>query len=75
MVAAARAGNDAQAQRIDSKLTAFHAAQGVQANPIPAKWALHAAGRIGAGIRLPLVQLAPQHRAAVTKAARQAAAA
>ena len=32
----------------------------VEANPIPIKWALHRAGRIPSGIRLPLTDLAPE---------------
>lgn len=39
-----------------------------QANPIPVKWALHRAGRVGPGIRSPLAPLEEQFRADVDDA-------
>ena len=73
MIRAAGDGDCRQAARVDRKLAAFNRLQGVQANPIPVKWALHAAGRIGPALRLPLVPLDATHRGALVKAARQAA--
>lgn len=72
MVRAARQGNIAKASALELQLAAFHRIQGVQANPIPTKWALHRSGKIAAGIRAPLLPLAEEHRAAVLKAAQTA---
>jgi 4-hydroxy-tetrahydrodipicolinate synthase len=44
----------------------------VEANPIPVKWALHQMGRIGTGIRSPLVPLSAQYHEPVRAALRQA---
>ncbi|KAH8097231.1 glycosyl transferase [Aureococcus anophagefferens] len=43
--------NKSSSIKIDAKLRALHEKLFVQANPIPVKWALHRAGRMGAGIR------------------------
>lgn len=67
MIAAARTGA-AQAATIDAELADFHQVQGVVANPMPVKWALHDTGRIGAGIRLPLTPLPAAHHASVRAA-------
>ena len=72
MIRLAGCGDWRGAARIDRKLAAFNRLQGVQANPIPVKWALHALGRIDAGVRLPLVPLDAAYRSMVVKAARQA---
>ena len=45
------------AERIDAQLQPVHEVLFVETSPIPTKWALAAAGRIDAGIRLPLVEL------------------
>lgn len=45
---------------LNTRLHAFHAKQGVESNPIPAKWALARMGKIPSGIRLPLMPLAEQ---------------
>ncbi|SDV49305.1 4-hydroxy-tetrahydrodipicolinate synthase [Chitinasiproducens palmae] len=55
---AAMAGDVAEARRLHFQLLSLHRALFIEANPIPAKWALHRMGRIGAGIRLPLTPLA-----------------
>ena len=52
--------NKSSSIKIDAKLRALHEKLFVQANPIPVKWALHRAGRMGAGIRSPLAALEPQ---------------
>lgn len=68
MVEKARAG-DADGARADFEaLAGFNSLQAVEANPIPVKWALSHAGRIGPGIRLPLVELTERHRAGVAAA-------
>ena len=74
MIKAALAGNRTEAARLHKQVSSFTDLQGIQANPIPVKWALHATGRIGPGIRLPLVPLAAKHRPAVEAAADRAAA-
>ena len=50
-------GDDATAGALDKKLQPVHDILFVETSPIPTKWALHAMGRIDAGIRLPLVEL------------------
>lgn len=74
MVAAAMRGDREAAARLDAPLAALHRDLFLEANPIPAKWALAQAGRIGHGIRLPLTELSAAHQPAVLAALRQAAA-
>lgn len=61
MCAAALAGDRAAAEALDAELAGLHRDLFLQANPIPVKWALHAMGVIGAGIRLPLIPLAEEY--------------
>jgi len=61
MCVAAMAGDAIKARAINAKLFALHQKLFVEANPIPVKWVLQQMGLIGAGIRLPLVPLSPQH--------------
>lgn len=72
MCKAAMAGDRASAEAIEMSIKDLHVALFRESNPIPVKWALHAMGRIGAGIRLPLTPLADQYhesvRAALVKA-------
>ena len=72
MCAAAIASDRAAAEAADARLRLLHKDLFVEPNPIPAKWALQAMNRIGAGIRLPLVPLDPSHYTTV-RAALQAA--
>ena len=65
MVSKARAGDEPGAREILEAISAFNSMQAVEANPIPVKWALHKAGKIGSGIRLPLVELSSNHHEAV----------
>jgi 4-hydroxy-tetrahydrodipicolinate synthase len=74
MVAAAMRGDRESAARLDAPLAALHRDLFLEANPIPAKWALAQAGRIERGIRLPLTELSAAHQPAVLAALRQAAA-
>lgn len=74
MVAAAMRGEREAAARLDAPLAALHRDLFIEANPIPAKWALAQAGRIGRGIRLPLTELSAAHQPAVLAALRQASA-
>jgi 4-hydroxy-tetrahydrodipicolinate synthase len=68
MCDAALAGETRKATMIDERLKKLHAAMFVEANPIPAKWAVAATGLIGHGIRLPLTWLEPGHEAPVREA-------
>lgn len=61
MCVAAIAGDAAAAGMIDARLTLLHKNLFIEPNPIPAKWALEAMGRIAGGIRLPLVPMNPEH--------------
>jgi 4-hydroxy-tetrahydrodipicolinate synthase len=72
MVAAARRGDAARAAQLDTRLSALHRDLFVEANPIPVKWLLTQMGLIGAGVRLPLMPLAPEYHAAVHCAAAEA---
>jgi len=70
MIAAAARGDDATAQRIDTLLAPLHRDLFLEANPIPAKWALAQMGLIGHAIRLPLTELAAEHHAALLRTLR-----
>ncbi len=74
MCVAAIAGDAATAGMIDSRLTLLHKNLFVDPNPIPAKWALEAMGRISSGIRLPLVPMNPDHVDVVRESLRAAGA-
>ena len=50
------------AEHLHEKLLPLHHALFVQTNPIPVKWALHSLGKIGPGIRLPLLPLESSYR-------------
>lgn len=65
---AARHGKREEAERIDATLRPLHSALFLESNPIPVKWAVRQMGLIGAGIRLPLTELATRHQAAVLAA-------
>lgn len=72
LCAAALAGDDASAKAINAKLDALHRDLFVEANPIPAKWAVEQLGLIKAGIRLPLTPLSETMHERVRVAMRQA---
>jgi 4-hydroxy-tetrahydrodipicolinate synthase len=74
MMGAALKGDSALAERLDTPLAALHRDLFLEANPIPAKWALGRMGLIESGIRLPLTPLAPAHQPAVLAALRAAGA-
>lgn len=75
MIAAARRGDRAAAERIDSALAGLHQDLFIEANPIPAKWALEQMGLIASGIRLPLTRLSEAAQPAVRSALHNAMAA
>jgi 4-hydroxy-tetrahydrodipicolinate synthase len=68
MMEAALSGDSVRAAELDDRLAGLHRALFVEANPIPAKWALERLGLISAGIRLPLTWLAEAHHATVLEA-------
>lgn len=72
LCAAAMRGDASAAWAIQRRLLPLHKQLFVEANPIPVKWALHRMGRIGSGIRLPLVPLAPSHHETLAAAMRDA---
>jgi len=68
MVAAGLRGDRAAAEELDAPLAALHRELFVEANPIPAKWALARMGLMGDGIRLPLTPLSASAQPAVLAA-------
>jgi 4-hydroxy-tetrahydrodipicolinate synthase len=68
---AALAGDLARARALNDRLMPLHLKLFVESNPIPVKWALQRMGRIGAGVRLPLVPLSTPHHAVVEAALRE----
>ena len=72
MCNAAVAGDADQAKSIDESLQGLHTNLFLEANPIPAKWALAEMGRIQKSIRLPLTELSAQYHDAVREAMRMA---
>jgi 4-hydroxy-tetrahydrodipicolinate synthase len=68
MVAAAMNADSEAAERLDAPIAALHRDLFLEANPIPAKWALARMGMIESGIRLPLTELSPQYQPAVLAA-------
>lgn len=53
-----------EASTIDAGLEPLYRFLGIEPNPIPVKWLLHRAGRIGPALRLPLLPLSDAHLAA-----------
>ena len=65
---AARNKNRPLAESLNQPLTGLHRDLFVEANPIPVKWAVQQMGLIGAGIRLPLTELASENHELVRDA-------
>lgn len=65
MCVAVEKGDFVLARQIDRELEELNAMTMLESNPIPVKWALHEMGLCGPGLRLPLLELSPQHRSAV----------
>lgn len=73
LCAAALTQQREQAESIDNTLIALHKDLFIEANPIPAKWALQKMGLINSDmLRLPLTQLEPIHGAVIEQALRLA---
>lgn len=58
-------GDSARAAELDARLQPIHETLFIEPSPTPAKWALAAMGRIGPGIRLPLLELTAAAQAEV----------
>ncbi|MCA1978336.1 MAG: 4-hydroxy-tetrahydrodipicolinate synthase [Thiobacillus sp.] len=69
---AAFAGNLALGREINNKLLPLHSRLFVEANPIPAKWAVAQLGLMPAGLRLPLTPLSAAHHETLREAMRHA---
>jgi len=69
---AALAGELARARALNDRLLPLHLKLFVEPNPIPVKWALAKMGRVGAGIRLPLVPLSTAGQPTVEAALKEA---
>ncbi|MFT5643164.1 MAG: 4-hydroxy-tetrahydrodipicolinate synthase [Janthinobacterium sp.] len=69
---AAMKGDIATAVAINNKVFPLHLQLFVEPNPVPVKWAMAEMGLMPAGIRLPLVALAPEYHETVRKALREA---
>ncbi len=67
------AGDHDGVRALASRFEPVIAALGVEPNPIPVKWMLHALGLAGAGLRLPLTELSIEYRSGVEACARVAA--
>lgn len=65
---AALSGDASKAEQHNNQLLGLYEKLFVEANPIPAKWALMHMGKIPAGIRLPLTPLAKQFHSIVAEA-------
>lgn len=74
MCDAALAGNITLAKQLDAELMGLHKQLFLEANPIPAKWALQQMGKIQEGIRLPLLPLDKQYHPEVKLAMQNAGA-
>jgi 4-hydroxy-tetrahydrodipicolinate synthase len=72
MCVAALAGDRAAAEAINAKLALLHERLFLEANPIPAKWAVQQLGLIADGIRLPLTPLSERFHEPVREAMRLA---
>jgi len=71
MCQAALTDKHEQARAIDTQLQPLHQVLFIEANPIPAKWALGEMGKIAHGIRLPLTPLSAQYHEQVRMILRQ----
>ena len=68
----ATAGNRDAAKALDATLLGLHQSLFLEANPIPAKWAVQRLGLIEDGIRLPMTWLSEEYHSRVEAAMRQA---
>jgi len=74
MCKAAIAGDRTAAEKFNQPIADLHSALFLESNPIPMKWALHAMGRCGPTLRLPLTTLASNHHQTLMAALEKAGA-
>ena len=74
MSMAALKGDRTLAEKINNELMLLHKHLFIETNPIPTKWALHTMGKIGAGIRMPLLPLDSKYHQEVKEAMQHAGA-
>ena len=55
-------GDHSLAGQLDARLQPIHEILFVESSPQPTKWALHEMGRVGPGIRMPMIELSEAHR-------------
>lgn len=67
LCAAAAIGDFTRARRINDELTELFEVIMLESNPIPVKWALHEMSLCKPDLRLPLLELSQNHRAAVRR--------
>lgn len=72
MCAAALAGDFTTAEQINARLELLHKNLFIEANPIPVKYAVSRMGMMGPSTRLPLTELAAEHRSDIEQAMQQA---
>jgi len=72
MIGAALGRDEPRAAELDGRIAGLHQSLFLEANPIPAKWALERMGLIRGRLRLPLTPLAQRHHAAVEASLAQA---
>jgi 4-hydroxy-tetrahydrodipicolinate synthase len=72
MYAAALAGDLPRARELNFRLLGLHRHLFVEANPIPAKWAVQQLGLINGAARLPMTPLSAEHHERVRGAMREA---
>lgn len=69
---AAVAGDTDSAHQINTRLMPLHTLLGIEANPIPVKWALNRMGYVDTGIRLPMTWLSEKYHSTVGEALQMA---
>jgi 4-hydroxy-tetrahydrodipicolinate synthase len=74
MIGAALSGDAERARKVDEGIGTLHETLFLETNPIPAKWALARMGLMGAGVRLPMTELAAQYRPLLERSLREAGA-
>lgn len=72
MCAAALAGNQTLAEKINNELVLLHKCLFIESNPIPTKWVLYTMGKIKSGIRMPLIPLDSKYYQEVKEAMQSA---
>jgi len=72
MCAAALAGDETKARKINDPLIGLHENLFLEANPIPVKWALAEMGKIQSAVRLPMTVLSDEYHVPLRQAMKDA---